>query len=156
MAPWYEEAEFYHIYPIGLTGAPRKNESEGTVHRFSTLEQWLPHIADLGCTAIYHNAFDLDNVFLRQAICLLIGSAQFVVEPEPVPLPWNPESAAVFACLRPFDRSLPLQRSPVPVPVHRRTGGDDRHILHLSRHKIRKTGRKSLSAEEVSGFHSHL
>lgn len=53
MAPWYEEAEFYHIYPIGLTGAPRKNESEGTVHRFSTLEQWLPHIADLGCTAIY-------------------------------------------------------------------------------------------------------
>ena len=28
MAPWYEEAEFYHIYPIGLTGAPRKNESE--------------------------------------------------------------------------------------------------------------------------------
>ena len=22
MAPWYEEAEFYHIYPIGLTGAP--------------------------------------------------------------------------------------------------------------------------------------
>ena len=53
MAPWYEEAEFYHIYPIGLTGAPRKNESEETVHRFSTLEQWLPHIADLGCTAIY-------------------------------------------------------------------------------------------------------
>ena len=37
MAPWYEEAEFYHIYPIGLTGAPRKNESEETVHRFSTL-----------------------------------------------------------------------------------------------------------------------
>ena len=34
MAPWYEEAEFYHIYPIGLTGAPRKNESEETVHRF--------------------------------------------------------------------------------------------------------------------------
>ena len=53
MAPWYEEEKFYHIYPIGLTGAPRKNESEETVHRFSTLEQWLPHIADLGCTAIY-------------------------------------------------------------------------------------------------------
>ena len=53
MAPWYEEAEFYHIYPIGLTGAREKNESEETVHRFSTLEQWLPHIADLGCTAIY-------------------------------------------------------------------------------------------------------
>lgn len=24
MAPWYEEAEFYHIYPIGLTGAREK------------------------------------------------------------------------------------------------------------------------------------
>ena len=45
MAPWYEEAEFYHIYPIGLTGAPRKNELEETAHRFSTLEQWLSHIA---------------------------------------------------------------------------------------------------------------
>ena len=41
MAPWYEEAEFYHIYPIGLTGAPRKNELEETAHRFSTLEQWI-------------------------------------------------------------------------------------------------------------------
>ena len=47
MAPWYEEAEFYHIYPIGLTGAPRKNESEETVHRFSTLEQLsLIHISE--------------------------------------------------------------------------------------------------------------
>ena len=36
MAPWYEEAEFYHIYPIGLTGAPRKNESEETVHRWNS------------------------------------------------------------------------------------------------------------------------
>lgn len=53
MTPWYEEAEFYHIYPIGLTGAPRRNEGEETVHRFDILNEWLPHIARLGCTAVY-------------------------------------------------------------------------------------------------------
>ncbi|MDY2937773.1 MAG: alpha-amylase family glycosyl hydrolase [Fusicatenibacter sp.] len=53
MTPWYETAEFYHIYPLGLTGAPKRNESEETVHRFEILNRWLPHIAKLGCTAIY-------------------------------------------------------------------------------------------------------
>ena len=23
---WYDEAIFYHIYPLGLTGAPNRNE----------------------------------------------------------------------------------------------------------------------------------
>ena len=41
------------MYPIGMTGAPRRNESEETVHRFQDLMKWLPHIKDLGCTAIY-------------------------------------------------------------------------------------------------------
>ena len=34
------------------------------------------------CPSIHgftHDAFDLDNVFFRQAICLLIGSAQFAM-----------------------------------------------------------------------------
>ena len=53
MTPWYEEAEFYHIYPLGLTGAPDRNEGGKEIHRFSTLMEWLPHIAELGCTAIY-------------------------------------------------------------------------------------------------------
>ena len=50
---WYEEAVFYHIYPIGMTGAPRENKGEEVVHRFEELDKWLPYIADLGCTAIY-------------------------------------------------------------------------------------------------------
>ena len=29
MATWYEEAVFYHMYPIGMTGAPRQNTEEG-------------------------------------------------------------------------------------------------------------------------------
>ena len=53
MAAWYEEAVFYHMYPIGMTGAPRENREEGIVHRFEQLEEWLPHISEIGCTAIY-------------------------------------------------------------------------------------------------------
>lgn len=54
MGAWYEKAEFYHIYPLGLTGAPARNEGEETVHRLRVLtKEWLPHIAELGCTAVY-------------------------------------------------------------------------------------------------------
>ena len=54
MAKWYEEAAFYHIYPLGLLGAPRRNEGGDIVHRLPALtEQWLPHIRDLGCRAVY-------------------------------------------------------------------------------------------------------
>lgn len=53
MAKWYEEAVFYHMYPIGMTGAPRVNKEEGVVHRFEELEKWLPHLADIKATAIY-------------------------------------------------------------------------------------------------------
>ncbi len=53
MGKWFEEAVFYHMYPIGMTGAPRRNEQTEVTHRFETLNQWLPHIASLGCTAIY-------------------------------------------------------------------------------------------------------
>lgn len=53
MGKWFEEAVFYHMYPIGMTGAPRRNEQTEIVHRFSKLNQWLPHIKDLGCTAVY-------------------------------------------------------------------------------------------------------
>ena len=54
MHKWYEEAVFYHIYPIGLLGAPRRNEGGDAVHRIPVLtEQWLPHIRDLGFSAVY-------------------------------------------------------------------------------------------------------
>lgn len=53
MGRWFEEAVFYHMYPIGMTGAPRRNEQTEVTHRFPELEEWLPHIASLGCTAIY-------------------------------------------------------------------------------------------------------
>ncbi|MCU6732239.1 alpha-amylase family glycosyl hydrolase [Diplocloster agilis] len=53
MSAWYEEAVFYHIYPLGLLGAPRANEGGEAVHRMRELIPWLSHIKELNCTAVY-------------------------------------------------------------------------------------------------------
>lgn len=53
MSAWYEEAVFYHIYPLGLLGAPRANEGGEAVHRMRELIPWIGHIKELNCTAIY-------------------------------------------------------------------------------------------------------
>ena len=50
---WYDEALFYHIYPLGLTGAPKQNPYGEPVHRLNTLYPWISHIRDIGCNAIY-------------------------------------------------------------------------------------------------------
>ena len=50
---WYDEAVFYHIYPLGLTGAPKQNSYEEPVHRLNTLLPWISHIKGIGCNAIY-------------------------------------------------------------------------------------------------------
>lgn len=51
--PWYDEAVFYHIYPLGLLGAPRENPYGEPVHRLPALVPWLDHLVDLGVTALY-------------------------------------------------------------------------------------------------------
>lgn len=53
MGKWYDEAVFYHIYPLGLTGAPRINDQEETIHRMRDLFSWIDHLKKLGVTAIY-------------------------------------------------------------------------------------------------------
>ena len=50
---WYNEAIFYHIYPLGLTGAPKQNDYAEPVHRLNTLLPWISHIKEIGCTALY-------------------------------------------------------------------------------------------------------
>lgn len=50
---WYDNAVFYHMYPLGMSGAPFENRGEEVVHRLRDLERWLPHIQELGCNAIY-------------------------------------------------------------------------------------------------------
>ncbi len=50
---WYNEAVFYHIYPLGMTGAPKINDYGEPVHRLNTLLPWIPHIKKIGCNALY-------------------------------------------------------------------------------------------------------
>jgi cyclomaltodextrinase len=53
VAAWYEEAVFYHMYPIGMSGAPRENRQTEVTHRFPELTRWLSHIKKIGCDAVY-------------------------------------------------------------------------------------------------------
>ncbi len=50
---WYDEAVFYHIYPLGLTGAPKENSYGEPEHRLNTLLPWIAHIREIGCNALY-------------------------------------------------------------------------------------------------------
>lgn len=50
---WYDEAIFYHIYPLGMTGAPKVNLYEEPVHRLNKLLPWISHVKEIGCNAIY-------------------------------------------------------------------------------------------------------
>ncbi len=50
---WYDEAVFYHIYPLGLTGAPKQNDYSGPVHRMKKLIPWIDHMKEIGCSALY-------------------------------------------------------------------------------------------------------
>jgi len=51
---WTKESIFYHIYPLGLCGAPEWNNlASPVVHRLEKLIPWLDHIQSLGANAIY-------------------------------------------------------------------------------------------------------
>jgi glycosidase len=51
---WALDAVFYHIYPLGLVGAPHKNDFSATpVPRLDQIIPWLDHLAGLGATAVY-------------------------------------------------------------------------------------------------------
>ena len=50
---WYEEAVFYHIYPLGLLGAPEYNDHSQQVHRLPELKAWIGHMKASGFTALY-------------------------------------------------------------------------------------------------------
>lgn len=50
---WYENAIFYHIYPLGLCGCPKENDGVTSQNHFDQLNQWTDHIKELGCNAIY-------------------------------------------------------------------------------------------------------
>lgn len=48
------ESIYYHIYPIGFTGAPFKNEGEKTAaKRIYKISEHIPHMKKLGINALY-------------------------------------------------------------------------------------------------------
>ena len=50
---WYDNAVFYHIYPLGLCGCAHENDGQAVPGAFNKLNAWAEHAADIGCTAIY-------------------------------------------------------------------------------------------------------
>jgi glycosidase len=51
---WYQDAIFYHIYPLGLCGAPEHNPINAPVEdRLEQLFPWLEHARSLGANALY-------------------------------------------------------------------------------------------------------
>ena len=49
---WYDNAVFYHIYPLGLCGCAHENDGQAVPGAFNKLNAWAEHAADIGCTAI--------------------------------------------------------------------------------------------------------
>ncbi len=50
---WYNEATFYHIYPLGMTGAPKTNDGGAVEHRLMNLIPWVDYLKKQGFTALY-------------------------------------------------------------------------------------------------------
>lgn len=49
---WYNKAIIYHIYPLGLLGAPKHNDYEKIQHRIPRLSAWTKHAKSLGANAL--------------------------------------------------------------------------------------------------------
>ncbi|MGY2129554.1 alpha-amylase family glycosyl hydrolase [Blastococcus sp. SYSU DS0617] len=64
-AEWPDTVIWWHVYPLGFTGAPVRPASggrgEGTVHRLDRVAAWLDHVVELGL-----NGLALGPVFASQ------------------------------------------------------------------------------------------
>ncbi|MBG0787303.1 MAG: DUF1653 domain-containing protein, partial [Anaerolineaceae bacterium] len=49
---WWQNAAFYHIYPLGLCDAPLRNDFQST-NRIEALYPWLDHMQNLGMDSLY-------------------------------------------------------------------------------------------------------
>lgn len=53
---WFDEAVIYQIYPLGMCGAPLKNEGEEQEqHRILRVLDWVEHIKEMGATCVLFN-----------------------------------------------------------------------------------------------------
>ncbi|MBM7844449.1 alpha-amylase family glycosyl hydrolase [Herpetosiphon giganteus] len=54
MHSWANDAQAYHIYPLGLCGAPTHNDQTSTpVARLNQLHGWIEHLQSLGINLLY-------------------------------------------------------------------------------------------------------
>ncbi len=50
---WADHAIWWHVYPLGFTGAPiRDVESREVTHRLPHLQAWIPYAVELGCSGL--------------------------------------------------------------------------------------------------------
>jgi len=49
---WADHAVFWHVYPLGFTGAEPRAITGHVGHRLNRLEVWIDYLAELGCTAL--------------------------------------------------------------------------------------------------------
>jgi glycosidase len=48
------DAFFYHVYPLGMCGAPERNDfASAPEPRLAQLHGWIPHLRELGVDAVY-------------------------------------------------------------------------------------------------------
>jgi glycosidase len=51
---WIDQTIFYHIYPLGLCGAPSHNDfNQPPANRLDVLYPWLEHMAEMGLNGLY-------------------------------------------------------------------------------------------------------
>lgn len=54
MKHWAYDSIFYHIYPLGLCGAPARNDfTAPSIPRLDQLYGWIDHLRELGVNAVY-------------------------------------------------------------------------------------------------------
>ena len=53
MSFWYDNAIFYHIYPIGFCGAEKVNDNGEIRCRLGKVIDWIPHLKEMNITAVY-------------------------------------------------------------------------------------------------------
>ena len=59
---WFNEANVYQIYPLGLCGAPEYNEDGDRINRLDRIENWIPHIKALNMdTVLFNPLFESDK-----------------------------------------------------------------------------------------------
>jgi cyclomaltodextrinase len=52
---WTKHAIWWHLYPLGFTGAPVHGwdgESQSDLHRLNRIEKWLDYALELGASGI--------------------------------------------------------------------------------------------------------